>query len=410
MKKAFILTFSLCSLPALAANPEPVIFGTVTKPNGETITGTLRWGDQEAFLSDIFNGRKVNNVGIEHLSEDELDRLKDQQPGPKASIGEIEITFKSFFGKDIEKPYFNIRFGDLQSLTYENNSGLFFARLHDGTTLISQQDTNDLTDEIHVLTLEGDRYEFDLDDLKSVDFQAAPENAKHFDQAIYGTITSSIGTFQGRIMWDKDERMLSEKLDGDENGTDYEIKFADIKSIERKDNKSWVVLNDGKNLLLGGTNDVNNGNRGIWVDHPDYGRLEIHWTQFSKFEAGDVAVDWLTFNDYLQHNKPLSGEVTLNDDTVLQADEMAYDLNQQSGAELFYVEVNEANRQFPMRHIKKLVKREDQSATLTLKDGSEIVAYGERAVNRDNNGILITTQGKHRWVEWKDIKQVTFNH
>jgi len=410
MKKALLFSLSLASLPVLAANPEPVIYGTVTKPNGETITGTLRWGDQEAFLSDVFNGRKVKTVGIEHLSKDEVERLEDHQPGPQANFGEIQVTFKSFFGNDIEEPYFNVRFGDLKSLTYESNSGLFFAKLHDDTTIISYQDTNDLTDELNILTLEGDRYEFDLDDLKSVTFSAAPDNAKRFDQAIYGTVTSELGTFQGRIMWDKDERMLSEKLDGSENGTDYEILFADIKSIERKDNKSWVVLKDGRNLLLGGTNDVNNGNRGIWIDHPDYGRLEIHWHQFTKFEAGDVDVNWLTFADYQRLNKPLSGSVMLTDGTELPAASMAYDLNQQSGAEFLYVEVNSANRQIPFGHIKKLVKREDQSAVLTLHDGSEVIAYGERAVNRDNNGILISNNGTHRWVEWKDVKQVTFNH
>ncbi|MFC3195815.1 hypothetical protein ACFODZ_16290 [Marinicella sediminis] len=410
MKKALFISLSLMATPLLANNPEPVIYGTVTKPNGETITGTLRWGNQESFLSDIFNGRKVKTVGIEHLSKDEVSRLEDHQPGPQANFGEIQVTFKSFFGKDIEEPYFNVRFGDLKSLTYESNSGLFFAKLHDDTTIISYQNTNDLTDEVNILTPEGDRYEFDLEDLKSVTFEAAPENAKSFDQAIYGTVTSEIGTFQGRIMWDKDERMISEKLDGIENDKEYEIKFAEIKSIERKDNQSWVVLNDGKNLLLGGTNDVNNGNRGIWIDHPNYGRLEIKWDQFEKFEAGEVDVDWLTFADYQQNAEPLSGEVTLVDGSILKADAMAYDLNQQSGAEFLYVEVNNANRQIPFYLVKKLVKREDQAAVVTLHDGSEFVAYGERAVNVDNNGILLTQGKQHRWVEWKDVKQVTFNH
>jgi len=394
---------------AIGAISEPVIYGTVTQSNGNSMTGTIRWGDQEHFLSDIFNGEKNEVIGIEHLSEKEKDRLLDQQPGPQVIVGEIQITFKSFFDKELDLPYFNVPFGALDTIEVDNNSEVIIATLHDGSRIKSQATTNDLTDEIYLKTTEGKVSEFDWDEIKSITFSAAPNDASTFDQAIYGTVTSDLGTFKGRIMWDKDERMLSEKLDGHENGVEYNLKFSEINSIERKDNSSLVVLKNGKSLLLNGTNDVNSSNRGLWVDSPMYGRVEINWSQFNKLTIEDVDINWLNFNDYKKINRPLKGTVTKQDDTVLIADEIIFDLNQQSPLERLDVEVNQSNRLIPMHHIKNIHKKNDMSAELTFIDNSTLLAYGSHSVTRDNKGLMIKSNNTYQWVEWHDIKSITFD-
>lgn len=409
MKKLIYMGLLSTAFAVHAANPEPVIYGTVTDESGKQVTGTIRWGDQEAFLSDIFNGEKIATIGIEHLSNDEKEALEDHQPGPQAKIGGVQITFISLFGSEIEMPYYSVPFGAIKQLTVDDANDLFVATLHDGTELKSTNNSNDLTDEIFVMTAEGNTIEYDLEDIKSVVFAAAPTTAKTYDDGIYGTVTSEFGTFQGRIMWDKDERMVSEKLDGSENNQEYEIKFADIKRIEKKDNASWVTLKNGQSHLLTGTNDVDNSNRGIWLDNPQFGRLEINWNQFKEAVFEDVDVKWMTFNDYQQNSRILSGTITLEDDSVVQADGIAYDLNHQSSAELLEVDVNKTNRLIPLGTIKSITKINELSATLAMRDGSQLVAYGNRVVNRDNNGILTQIGDEYRWIMWQDIKSIEFD-
>ncbi len=407
MKKIFNISLLLAAFTTYAANPEPVLYGTLTDDNGKTFTGTIRWGDQETFLSDIFNGRKIKTVGIEHLSDDEVDHLESLQPGPKASIGDVEITFKSFFGNDIELPYFNTTFGSIKRIDVKD--GLFTATLHDGTTIISDgEGSNDLHDDINVMDAQGKRNEFDIEDISSVVFSKAPSDVTTYGDGIYGTVTSEIGTFSGRIMWDKDERLTHEKLDGNDETKDYEIQFADIKSIEKSDNKSKVNLKDGVELLLGGTNDVNRGNRGIWVDNPDLGRIEIHWKQFIKLDIEEVDVEWLDFDDYVQQAAKLSGTVILNDDTQLEAQQITLDLNQQSQDELLYADVNQANRQIPFRIIKQITKKHEHAVDLLMRDQSTLMAYGTRSVNIENNGVLISNNDEHRWVPWQQVKSIIF--
>ncbi len=409
MKKLIQIGLMSTAFSTWAANPEPVLYGTATETNGKQVTGTIRWGDQEAFLSDIFNGNKITTVGIEHLSDDEVEDLKDHQPGPQARIGGIQVTFKSFFGKELKRPYFNVPFGSIAKMSIDESKDLYVATLHDGTAIKSNNDTNDLSDEIYILTAEGNTVEYDLEDLSTIEFIKAPDDAKFFDQAIYGTITSDLGTFQGRVMWDKDERMVSEKLDGHVSDQEYNLRFSELRSIERQGNKSLVELLDGQTLLLGGTNDVNNGNRGIWIDHPETGRTEIKWSQFTKLVIEDVDVKWMTFDDYQAIKQPLKGQVTLKDQTTIDADKIIFDLNQQSSHEFLYADVNESNRQIPFNKISKIDHVNQSGIEVTLHDNSKVFAYGNRSVTRDNNGVMTESNGKHQWIRWHDIESIKFN-
>ncbi|KAA3639166.1 MAG: hypothetical protein DWP95_11065, partial [Proteobacteria bacterium] len=310
-------------------------------------------------------------------------------------------------GKGIKPPEFSVYFGAIKHI--EINQGVFVISLHDGTTITSQDNANDLRATLQIKSPEGEERSFDLDELKKVTFNPAPNNAKTWGDGIYGTLSTDLGHFQGRIMWDKDERLGFEELDGQQNQKEYAIKFADILSIEKNNKASTVVLRDGKTLTLTGTNDVNMSNRGIWLDHPDLGRVEINWQQFQKLVIEPVEVNWLTFHDYANNTRPLAGTVTLKNGQKIKADQMAFDLNQQSNAELITIKSNNHQRQIPLRLIKKMVIINDLSTTLSLHDGSTLQAYGSHSVNHDNNGILITSNNQHQWLKWKDIQTIEFD-
>lgn len=406
---ALVSSLLSVSISSHAANPEPVIYGSVMSSSGETVTGTIRWDDEESFLSDIFNGQKIAAAGIEHLNTDEKDQLLDHQPGPQARIGGFQITFKSLFDKEIESPYFNVFFGSIKKIDVAGD--VVVATLHDGTKIISTEGSNDLDAEVFVKTAEGDVKSFDLQDLKSVNFSQAPTNAKPFAEGIYGTITSSMGTFQGRVMWDKDERNTEMKLDGNDEKREYSIKFSEIVSIEKAEagGASKVVLLDGQTLLLKGTNDVNNSNRGIWLDHPDLGRVEIAWSQFEKLVIEDIDVKWHDFSDYQNMSRKLSGTVVLKDGTAVQADALSYDMNQQSSAELLEAEIAGSTRLVLLAKYKSLTHIDDNSVELESHDSQKTMAFNERSVSRDNNGIVITHGDQHKWYPWSEIQSVTFN-
>ncbi len=409
IKNTLLILATLLSLGTIAKNPEPIMYGTLTLENGETITGSLRWGDQETFLSDIFNGEKNDTVGIEYLTEDQKEDLLDHQPGPQANIGDLQITFKSFFGKDIEPPFFNTNFGALKRIDFDGKS--VTATLHDGTLIATGDNHNDTGDDIYVKDSEGEVTEVDHDDIKSIQFFAAPEGARTFGDGIYGTVESSIGTFKGRIMWDKDERLTDEKLDGNDDEQEHEIKFADIKSIEKTADAdvSEVILKDGVELMLTGTNDVNRGNRGIWVDTPEYGRIEIDWYQFNKLTIEAVDVNWLTFQDYVELSKPISGSVILADGSKVTAQRIIFDMNQQSNAELLYADIGGNNRQVPLFKVKSMTKKSNQSLELLLRSGIKVIAMNNRSVTFQNNGLIVSNNNRHQWYPWEKVQSIEFD-
>jgi hypothetical protein len=405
--KLLIFVVVLSSSFCLNAEPEPIIYGTVTTENGDNFTGSIIWGKQESFLSDIFNAQKTKTTGIEHLSQQQLEELEDHQPGPQVNFGDIQVTFKSFFGKDIEPPEFSVHFGAIKHIDIKAND--FIVTLHDGTLLISHGHADDLRATIHLKDSEGQAHSFELDELKRVTFQAAPVDALTWGDGIYGRLTTTSGVYSGRIMWDKDERLSHEKLDGSQNQKEYAIQFSDIASIEKNNDSSVVVLRNGKSLTLSGTNDVNSSNRGIRLDHPRLGRLEFSWDQFQKLVIEPVDVPWLSVDDYQAITKHLSGIVLLKNGQKHKFDQMAFDLNHQSNAELIHFKTKKLSQQLPLRLVKKITVIDSMSARLTLRNGDSPQAYGSHAVNHDNNGLLITQKGKHQWLKWQDIQAIEFD-
>ena len=58
------------------------------------------------------------------------------------------------------------------------------------------------------------------------------------------------------------------------------IEFGKIKSVERDGRGSLVILKSGRDFYLTGSNDVNHENRGIIVNIPGQGRVDIEWRDF----------------------------------------------------------------------------------------------------------------------------------
>lgn len=74
------------------------------------------------------------------------------------------------------------------------------------------------------------------------------------------------GELGGKLVYDLDESLDLETLEGSDNGLSYTIPFRNIRSIKPKnDSYSLIELKNGETLFLGGSNDVSTGNSGMAV-------------------------------------------------------------------------------------------------------------------------------------------------
>ena len=98
---------------------------------------------------------------------------------------------------------------------------------------------------------------------------------------LQGTVTDKNGnTFLGRIVYDIDEYLSLEVLDGTQNNVEYYIPFKYISTIKKQNsNYTKVCLKSGAELLLSEHADVNADNQGIIIEA--YGRknLYVSWRE-----------------------------------------------------------------------------------------------------------------------------------
>ena len=113
----------------------------------------------------------------------------------------------------------------------------------------------------------------------------APSSAySEYGERLFGTLTTRDGyEFTGFICWDVDEVLTKDILDGDDKDRRRKIRFGSIQSIGRNSSSSaYVILNNGDEVVLRGTNDVNSSNSGILVLDDALGQVEIDWDDLRK--------------------------------------------------------------------------------------------------------------------------------
>ena len=94
-----------------------------------------------------------------------------------------------------------------------------------------------------------------------------------------GVVTTRDGTqVEGQIRWDNDEEYTWESLDGVSDGVEMDIEFGMIEHVERLGR--WgaeVTLFDGRVFELSDSNDVDDGNKGIFVTMDDGETVLVYW-------------------------------------------------------------------------------------------------------------------------------------
>jgi hypothetical protein len=378
-----------------AATPQPgFLYGRISGRDGETYEGRLRFGgDQEAFWGDYFNGAKSENPWVAMVPPEQL-------PKSRRAAGVFGIVIH-----DREEPIdtdrrFMARFGDITRI--EAHGRDVRVTLKSGTAFdLNRFDASDFDDGVRVW--DGKRGVKDLDSVRITSIELIPVAAPIAAAGrLHGTVHTSHGDFTGFVQWDREECVGSDSLDGNTKGGDLHLRFDTIRSIERQSiDSSKVVLLDGHEFVLSGTNDVGRGHRGVYVDDPRYGRVLVNWDAFTRVEFSPAGSG--PGYDEFPPGVPLKGSVTTKDGRRL-AGRLVYDLDESETTETFDAPSNGVDYTIPFGLLASIVR----PSTVTLKSGETLQLETRADLGENNAGMLVFAPGAEKpdYVPWKDVERV----
>lgn len=224
------------------------LYGELTTRDGEVFRGFITWDTDELFSTDILDGEER--------------------------------------GRDWEIP-----FGNIEAIERRSRSS---ARIHlkneEELTLSGTNDVNSSINGIQVNDSEIGLIDVSWGNFDKVEFLEGGEKLlKSYDEfdggkRLYGTVYDEDGEeYTGHITWDDDEQYTWEILNGKYHDLDMEIEFRNIQSIRKR--AFWgaeVTLKNGKEFRLEDSNDVNEDNKGIFIEDEQGNEIKIDWEDFDK--------------------------------------------------------------------------------------------------------------------------------
>jgi hypothetical protein len=403
---SILLLAFICNGQTFAQENQGFIYGKVVTVDDESYTGLIRWGKEEIFWFDIFNSTKTKNENLKHLTKDEMKLLSENTKSwfDGWADGNININFDG----DNYLHSFACMFGDIQSLKIIGSSKVNLV-LKNGDEMKLSGGSNDIGTSISVLDEEIGLITLDWDRVVQVDFMPTPGNIKEvMGNALHGTVYTGNGKFTGYIQWDHDERISTDKLDGESKNGDVSIDFENIKAIVKSGRGCDLVLHSGREMFVEGSNDVNDGNRGIIVNMPDVGRVDIKWQDFEKvlFDA-DVNSSGSAYDNY-QPAKKLAGSVITKDGEMISG-AIIFDLDEVYNIEILQGNSDDIEYLIPFRNIKTISPKNYKYSRVILTNGEELTLSGSHDVTDDNDGaIVFESSSKHSYIPWKEIGEISF--
>lgn len=382
------------------------LHGRITTVDGAIYEGRLRWGgDQEAFWGDYFNGAKNENPWIARVPAGRLPK----ESYPIEVLG-FEITRR-------ERPaelhrLFMARFGDIARI--EARADDVRVTLKSGTAFdLERLEASDFDDGVRVW--DGKRGVVDLDSLRIRTIELLPSARPGAAASrLHGTVHTRQGDFTGFVQWDREECVGSDELDGRTDDAKLSLRFDTIRSIARRSpDSSLVTLLDGREIALSGTPEVGEGNRGVYVDDPRYGRVLVSWNAFERvdFNPGGGGPAYGDFPP----GSPLKGSVTTRDGRRL-AGRVVYDFDESETTETLDAPSQGVDYTIPLGLIASIVPpgREEpgaQRARVILHNGEELQLERTGDLGEGNAGLLIFIDGNQspEYVPWADVAQVDFD-
>lgn len=390
--------------PPAGAHPG-FLYGRITTVDGAIYEGRLRWGgDQEAFWGDYFNGTKHENPWLVHVPPERLPR--ERHPIEILGFKISERESPSEVGRQLLA-----RFGEIARI--EARAREVRVTLKSGTIFdLDRFSTSDFDDGVRVW--DGRRGVVDLDSLRIRTIELLPTPpAGAVPSRLHGTVRTRQGDFTGFVQWDREECVGTDELDGHTDDGKLGLRFDTIRSIARRSrDSSLVTLLDGREIVLSDTPEVGDGNRGVYVDDPRYGRVLVSWDAFERvdFSPGSSGPAYGDFPP----GRPLTGSVITRAGHRL-AGRLVYDLDESETTETLDAPSQGVDYTLPFGLIASIVlpgRKEPgaQRPRVTLQNGEELQLERTGDLGEGNAGMLIFVDGRQRpeYVPWTDVEQVDF--
>ena len=396
--------------PLLPSDPRPEpLYGTVTTSDGRSHRGFLRWDENETSTHDFLDGlkeipwaylRQAESLDPEYGAEMRMARSieafgvritwdRDDSAGPPTSRSAIQ--------------YRHIRsIVPLDRFTAELS-------LVDGSTVALQSVSSDLGRGL-TITVETPSGALAVPwrELARVDFARAAQDAVPESRRLFGTLTTEDGErLTGVVAWDRDEMLATDVLDGSaEDGTEYSIAMGEIAEIRRESSRSArVLLHDGTDLVLRGSNDVDRQNRGIELSGGAIpGRALVSWSEFRSLRFHDPTPDAVPSGPV--GIGPLQGVVRANDGRVLEG-RIRWDNDESAGWELLDGAARGIEYGIELGRIERIAKRARGGAEVTLRSGEVLELVANDDVGTRNRGVYVTDgAGRSHRVAWAELVEV----
>lgn len=403
---SFLIVLVIFPRELKAQSTEGFIYGKVFTVGGDVFEGQIRWGKEEAYWFDFFNATKEENSFLRYLDRDEIDDLEKRSD----EWGERWTrNWLNFSRGDSEFNHtFVCQFGDIKSITVRSRNRVEM-ELKDGQTLHLDDGSNDVGARLRVMDAELGEVQIKWDRLDRVEFLDTPKNlTARFGDPIYGTVKTRRGEITGFIQWDHDERLGSDELDGETRDDDFSIPFRNIKSIEKGGRGVDLVTKSGREMYLIGSNDVNSENRGIIVNTPGEGRVDIPWREFESVEFLEVPKNRMpTYSDF-EKPKSLSGTVTTVNGKSYSG-KIIFDLDEELDIEIIQGESDNIEYLIPFRAVKRIHPKNYNYSAIELKNGEKLVIGDSQDVSEKNYGILVfQDEDNYKYIAWEDLEEIVF--
>jgi hypothetical protein len=382
------------------------LYGRITTNDGSKFEGRLRFGgNEEAFWGDYFDGFKDENPWTVHVPPEQLkERRLFEIFGIKVTEWESQI--------DLSRP-FMARFGDIARIEAEGRD--LWVTLKSGTVFhLDRFAADDFADGLRVWDRKRGVIDLNEWQIGSIDFLPSPGHGT-FSGRLYGTVHTQYGDFSGFIHWNREDSLSSDEIAGNTVGGELRLRFDTIRSITRNSqDSSLVTLFDGGEVLLSGTQEVGQDNRGIFIDDGRYGRVLVSWDVFEHvdFSPGGSGPAYEEFSP----GRPLIGSVLTLDRHSL-AGRLVFDLDESETTETLDASTRGVNYNIPFSLVESIVlTSRDDSYTgrirVTLRNGEELLLERAGDLGDGNAGMLIFLEGNERskYVPWSEIRQIEFRN
>lgn len=395
-----IVTLALTLLPAIswAHEDQGFLYGRIVTRSGAEYEGLLRWGNQEAFWDDLFNSAKEEVPWLEEME----DEVETGGSSVKVFGWKLKISSAHSQGR-----VFMARFGDIDRIEVTgDDKGIVFMK--SGTKIRIEGGSDDVGHKIMVQDSKVGAITVHWEKLESIDFLPTPPAVDPPGHRLYGKLECDAGIFEGFVQWDSQECLSTDLLDGESRDGELAIEMGHIRSIERASRRgALVALDDGRQLELRGTNDVNDENRGIFVEVADLGRVRVYWDEFERVEFLEVPGSGRAYGDY-PASSTLGGSVRTREGESFYGT-LVLDLDEEHGWEILNGERYGVDYYVPLMLVHRIEPNGQDASRIELHNGDSFVLEKGQDVGESNAGVVVLPDGEPAdpiYIAWDEIEEI----